>query len=464
MIATGLIFQIWPELDLMASGLFYTPGQGFTFNRAFPFQHLHEALPIVIGAALLVLLVIAWRRRGQMNHAVLFVFVSLLVGPGLVANLILKDNWGRARPLAVTEFGGKAQFSPVLTPTDQCADNCSFVSGDGSAGFWFLAFALIAPAATRFWAVPLALSMGVLFGGNRLIQGSHFLSDVLFAGFVVGGLVWLLYRVMVEPNGLRRMGEEIAGWRNLPVVRWGEQRVRAWPRLSAIILVLTIAVLGSILFVDRPVAMKVQAAGDRFRGFFSTLSQLGVGTGWLIFGALGWLTCRIAASLSLSLEGERIWKSRAWAGAFAFCACAGSGLLNSLVKIVMGRPRPKIFAREGLHSFDFFRFQADYWSFPSGHTAMAFAVATVATILAPRHVVAYYLLAGIVAASRVLGGAHWVSDVIAGAFVGITGTLIMRALFERAGVGPQAALAGTARWRATGLKGLIWQRQDTPKP
>lgn len=460
MVATGLLFQLWPQLDLAFSGLFHTPGQGFTLNRAAPFMQIHEALPFVILAAIGLLIGVTWRLRRRLDRAVLFVFVSLLVGPGLVANLILKDNWGRARPLAVSEFGGKATFSPVLTPSDQCADNCSFVSGDGSAGFWFLAFGLLAPAAARIWAIPLSLCMGLLFGGNRIIQGAHFLSDVLFSGFVVGGVVWLLYRLMVEPEGPKQMAATMNGWLQSPLA----QRIRRRPLPWVVGAALTMAIFGAMIFIDRPVAMMVEEAGGRFRRFFSTLSQLGVGTGWLIAGVLGWLGCRIAASLSLSLEGERIWRSRAWAGAYAFCACAGAGLLNGLVKILAGRPRPKIFKSDGLHAFDFFRFQADYWSFPSGHTAMAFAVATVATVLLPRHIVAYYLLALMVAASRVLGGSHWVSDVIAGGFVGVAGALVMRHLFEKAGVGPQAALAGTASFRMAGWKGLKWRRHDTPKP
>jgi membrane-associated phospholipid phosphatase len=378
----------------------------------------------------------------------------------LVANLIFKENWGRARPLAVSEFGGKATFTPVLTPTDQCASNCSFVSGDGSAGFWFLAFGLLAPAAARIWAIPLSLCMGLLFGGNRIIQGAHFLSDVLFSGFIVGGIVWLLHRLMVEPQGWAKMAATVEGWLQSPFA----QRVRRQPLRWALGVGLTVAIVGVMLFVDRPVAIIVEEAGGRFRRFFSTLSQLGVGTGWLIGGALAWLGCRVIAALSLSLESERLWRSRAWAGAYAFCACAGAGLLNNLLKVIAGRPRPKIFYRDGQHSFDFFRFQADFLSFPSGHTAMAFAVATVATVLLPRHIAAYYLLAVMVGASRVLGGAHWVSDVIAGAFVGVAGALAMRHLFEKAGVGPQAALAGTASFRVNGWKGLKWRRQDTQRP
>ncbi len=460
MVATGLLFQFWPHLDLMASGLFYTPGAGFALNRAFPFLQLHDALPYVIGLALLATVMVVWRLRGRLDRTVAFVFVSLLIGPGLVANLILKDNWGRARPLAVTEFGGKMVFSPVLTPSNQCADNCSFVSGDGSAGFWFLAFGLLAPAAARIWAIPLSLCAGVLFGGNRIIQGAHFLSDVLFSGFVVGGIVWLLHRLMVEPNGPRRMAEEIQGWMQTGPARW----LAARPKSAAGAALLLVFILGAMALVDRPVAAMVQEAGGRFRGFFAGVSQLGVGTGWLVGAAAAWLACRIAASLSLSLEGETVWRSRAWAAVFAFVACGGAGLLNGIVKVLAGRPRPKLFARDGLHAFDFFRFQADYWSFPSGHTAMAFAVATVATILAPRHVAAYYLLALIVAASRVLSGSHWISDVIAGGFVGVAGVLLARHLFEKAGVGPQAALAGTARLGAFRWKGLSWRPRDIQKP
>ena len=62
-------------------------------------------------------------------------------GPGLVVNGVLKAFWGRARPSQILEFGGAAQFTPPVQIADQCARNCSFVSGEAS-GVTMLAIAI----------------------------------------------------------------------------------------------------------------------------------------------------------------------------------------------------------------------------------------------------------------------------------------------------------------------------------
>src|SRR5260221_2767865 len=118
-----------------------------------------------------------------------FVVLALLLGPGLLANVVLKDNWGRARPSHLVEFGGKSTFSPPLLLSDQCDHNCAFVAGDAAAGFFLLSFALLARR-RRALAIAGALGVGAALGVVRIIQGGHFLSDVVFAGLFIGGVRW----------------------------------------------------------------------------------------------------------------------------------------------------------------------------------------------------------------------------------------------------------------------------------
>ena len=61
------------------------------------------------------------------------------------------------------------------------------------------------------------------------------------------------------------------------------------------------------------------------------------------------------------------------------------------------------------------------------------ALATALWILWPRHLRIYLALAGLVAASRFIIDAHYLSDVIAGCFIGAVVTLALRRFFERRG-------------------------------
>lgn len=71
-------------------------------------------------------------------------------------------------------------------------------------------------------------------------------------------------------------------------------------------------------------------------------------------------------------------------------------------------------------------------SFPSGHTAMAFAAATCVAAALGRGGAVYFLIAAGVAAERVLENAHYTSDVVAGAGFGICcGLLSLRMIGNR---------------------------------
>lgn len=122
-----------------------------------------------------------------------FLIAVLVIGPGLVANLVFKDNLGRARPRDVVEFGGSKAFTPPLIPSQECARNCSFVSGEASSMFApFFALALLLPPHRR-GLLAAGVIIGLLAGGVRILQGAHFFSDVLFAGVFMALTASLLH-------------------------------------------------------------------------------------------------------------------------------------------------------------------------------------------------------------------------------------------------------------------------------
>ncbi|QQR69696.1 MAG: phosphatase PAP2 family protein [Alphaproteobacteria bacterium] len=227
-LAAVLCLSLYPKADLAVSGLFFDSLAGnFPARMAWPFDMLHEGVQTgsrVIGVIFALGLVVSllprhrWLRSMGTWRVWAFLLVSLLLGPGLVANVALKDQWGRARPVQVEEFGGTAQFTPALLPSAQCDTNCSFVAGDPAFGFWLVAFAFVAsPLRARrlFWMGMLA---GFGLGLMRVAMGAHFASDALAAGVVIPITVALTYRIFFGQRLFEERGRLFARGPSQPVL------------------------------------------------------------------------------------------------------------------------------------------------------------------------------------------------------------------------------------------------------
>jgi lipid A 4'-phosphatase len=107
------------------------------------------------------------------------------VGAGLIVNTGLKDNFGRARPKDVAEFGGAKQFTPAYFISRECKTNCSFSSGDAAGGFFAIALALALSRRRAMLAVAVAVGVGALVSLARIASGAHFFSDTVVSFFVM---------------------------------------------------------------------------------------------------------------------------------------------------------------------------------------------------------------------------------------------------------------------------------------
>ncbi len=205
-VLAAIVFTAFPGLDLWMSGQFFRPEGGFYLKDAGWAVAVYDSIPIIaigVGVGSLALLLANLVRKQQVgpfsSRFLLFVLAALALGPGLVVNAGFKDNWGRARPRDVTEFSGERTFTPALQPTDQCDRNCSFVAGHPSVAFWLAAFGFAAATRRRrtgiFWA---AAAFGMVAGLGRIVQGGHFLSDVVFSGMSVFTVLWLLSRYVFK--------------------------------------------------------------------------------------------------------------------------------------------------------------------------------------------------------------------------------------------------------------------------
>ena len=126
-------------------------------------------------------------------------------------------------------------------------------------------------------------------------------------------------------------------------------------------------------------------------------------------GGDGWLW--YAMGLAILLFGG---ENRFAAIGAAFVAAVLSILLFIWLKRFAARPRP---CQIEPHCWATL-LPPDQFSFPSGHTMTAFAVATPLLLFYPTLTIGLLFCALSIAASRILLGMHFLSDVLAGALIG----------------------------------------------
>lgn len=188
-IATAALLTGHP-LDLAVAKLFYDPASKKFLAEVDPtIGKLRDngLVAIVTCAGFVIAAVVNRLRRrpsqATSGRAIFFLLSTLLLAPGLVANVILKDHWHRPRPAHLTEFSGKQNYPYVdwWNPTGGCGRNCSFVSGEVSSAAWMFAPAMLAPPQWRAAAFTAAAIFTAVISFVRMAAGGHFLTDVLFA-------------------------------------------------------------------------------------------------------------------------------------------------------------------------------------------------------------------------------------------------------------------------------------------
>ncbi|MGA2496661.1 MAG: phosphatase PAP2 family protein [Tepidisphaeraceae bacterium] len=206
-------------------------------------------------------------------------------------------------------------------------------------------------------------------------------------------------------------------------------KFRLWPAAVGFALLFVVA-----LVADRPVAQWVHDSG------FGTAVK---GMWWAqVIKEPGdfWPACVLAILLVLSRVLD-------WRQGMFIVVAGVMGLVNDLIKWIVGRHRPFTFR---LHDID----RAIPWNiipfrlgtplakltsnlaFPSGHAATSFATATALAILLPRWRWVFYGLATLTAIERVAENAHWASDVVGGAVLSCFGVHLLWRLAQRLAIRP----------------------------
>jgi len=190
-----------------------------------------------------------------------------------------------------------------------------------------------------------------------------------------------------------------------------------------------------ILFIDRPLSEYFHTIDTRYTSvidIFRFFTDLGLSKWYLWPTGIGAIVCvTLSVRRRLSLKRRNRWLRRGWGFTFVFVCVGLSGVITDIIKPLIGRARPVLLQREDYYGFDPFNFHAAHNSFPSGHATTAFALAFALIALRPGWRPWFIVFAIAVAVSRVVVNAHYLSDIIAGALVGMLTALLIQKLFIR---------------------------------
>ena len=177
------------------------------------------------------------------------------------------------------------------------------------------------------------------------------------------------------------------------------------------------------LFFDYSIAEFFYNLNSQTKSLFETLTHFGDSLYFFVPTILVWAVIKIIQNknkIILTISDISL---------FIFFNILFSGIVVQIFKHIVGRPRPSLFHSNNLSTIDFFNFDSRWHSFPSGHTATIFAFIFCLIFLFPKIKNILITIAIVIASTRVIVGAHYVSDIIGGALVAYITSILLREKF-----------------------------------
>lgn len=211
----------------------------------------------------------------------------------------------------------------------------------------------------------------------------------------------------------------------------GKDMNRSLATSSLWILAATAVLVVALLPFDPAISQRAQGLPSAIVTFNRRITDFGTFS-WMIYGSgflviLAYVAHRISRNETLTGRTRTAWRLPL----YFFVTTGATTTLVHLIKLIVGRARPELFADHGAYSLTPFAYDDLYSSFPSGHSAAVGAFFGAFSMLVPRLRPLFLLGALVIGLSRIIVGAHYPSDVAAGLLLGLWTAIATAFVFAR---------------------------------
>ncbi|MCP5491830.1 MAG: phosphatase PAP2 family protein [Chlamydiales bacterium] len=154
------------------------------------------------------------------------------------------------------------------------------------------------------------------------------------------------------------------------------------------------------LFIDKPIAEWLSGWHSLWLATYAKIATFCINPAWICSSFIMITLIMIAFDLKYQYKWIRS------------CASLGFGLLLiRVIKMCVGRSRPKLWLKQHIYTCKFFTFDSYYLSFPSSHSYAVFALAFIVSKHFPKWRVPIFVISALLSSSRVILHQHFASDI-----------------------------------------------------
>lgn len=181
------------------------------------------------------------------------------------------------------------------------------------------------------------------------------------------------------------------------------------------------------IYTDKNLALMIrETLPTEIRRGFIPVTDLGKADYYILVLLITWLGGRIAFLRAAPKPVAKAWATLSRAAAFIIASLALSAVVVHILKLTVGRARPRELFREEIYAAFPLSFDTDLSSFPSGHSQTVWSIMTALMFLYPRAWPLFAAWATVIASSRVIVGSHFPSDVLMGSFIAAMTAIYVR--------------------------------------